>query len=80
MFVAYNSFITILYVVMAQARHRRRHDPDLDDFVFPYDLGCRRNFSQVINWSLRERGDGIHWEVEEDCFEYALTVSGVNIQ
>ena len=42
-------------------------------FVFPYHLGYRRNFTQVINWSGRCRGNGLEWEVAEGCFEISLT-------
>ena len=41
--------------------------------MFPYHLGYRRNFTQVINWSGRCRGNGLEWEVVEGCFEFSLT-------
>ena len=73
--VIHSSLLPAHYQSLLQAHYRRRHNPDLDEFVYPYDLGCRRNFPLVLNWSLREKGDGIHWEVKEGCFEYSFTVS-----
>ena len=60
-------------VASLQAKHRRHHDQSLEPFVFPYHLGYRRNFTQVINWSGRCRGNGLEWEVVEGCFEFSLT-------
>ena len=60
-------------VASLQAKHRRHHDQSLEPFVFPYHLGYRRNFTQVINWSGRCRGNGLEWEVADGCFEFSLT-------
>ena len=66
----------ILYdavIALLQAKHRRHHDQSLEPFVFPYHLGYKRNFTQVINWSGRCRGNGLEWEVAEGCFEFSFT-------
>ncbi|CAH1989992.1 unnamed protein product [Acanthoscelides obtectus] len=42
-------------------------------FVFPYDLGIRRNIQQVMNWTCQPVGDGIHWPVQYGCDQYTLT-------
>ncbi|XP_064407656.1 palmitoyltransferase ZDHHC6-like [Halichondria panicea] len=57
-----------------EARHRHTHDSSLPPFVFPYDLGYKRNLSQVINWSGRSQGNGLEWQVAKGCLEFSLTV------
>nr|CAI5845035.1 unnamed protein product [Callosobruchus analis] len=42
-------------------------------FVYPYDLGFRRNFLEVMNWTCQPVGDGIHWPVRPECDQYTLT-------
>jgi palmitoyltransferase len=53
---------------------QRRRDDEDESFVFPYDLGCRRNLAEVINWSGRPRGDGVEWTLKEGCNKYAFTL------
>ncbi|CAH0395836.1 unnamed protein product [Bemisia tabaci] len=56
-----------------KAKHRRRDKKD-PPFIYPYDLGMKKNFLQVINWKCEPVGDGIHWPVLEGCDQYTLTV------
>lgn len=51
----------------------RRH-PDDHTFIYPYDLGWKKNFVQVLNWNLEPMGDGISWPVAEGCHKYTLTI------
>ncbi|CAI8046676.1 Palmitoyltransferase ZDHHC6 [Geodia barretti] len=53
--------------------HRRRGKYD-EPFVFPYDIGTRKNFAQVVNWSGRPKGDGIEWPVKEGSNKYSFTL------
>jgi palmitoyltransferase ZDHHC6 len=47
----------------------------VEDFVYPYDLGCRRNVVEVLNFSCLPIGDGVSWPVVDGCDQYTLTVS-----
>lgn len=60
---------------MEKALYRRQQFPDLDDFIYPYDLGIWQNIQQVYNDKLLAKGDGIEWPVIEGCDQYTLTVS-----
>ena len=44
-------------------------------FVYPYDLGWKKNFKQVLNIGCIPVGDGIIWPVVEGCDQFTLTVS-----
>ncbi|CAH0554084.1 unnamed protein product [Brassicogethes aeneus] len=56
--------------IVEKANYRRRND---EAFIFPYDLGLKKNFTQVINFSCQPVGDGIIWPVAENCDQYTLT-------
>lgn len=43
-------------------------------FIFPYDLGIWQNIQQVADFSCAPVGDGIHWNVQNGCTQYTLTV------
>lgn len=43
-------------------------------FVYPYDLGWKKNASQVLNFSCLPIGDGIAWPVVDGCDQFTLTV------
>ncbi|XP_054263650.1 palmitoyltransferase ZDHHC6 isoform X1 [Macrosteles quadrilineatus] len=58
--------------IVEKAIHRRR--PDDSSFVYPYDLGWKKNFTQVFSWGGVNRGDGITWPVVEGCHQYSLTI------
>ncbi|XP_046391753.1 palmitoyltransferase ZDHHC6 [Ischnura elegans] len=58
--------------IVEKAHHRRRGD-ESNKFIFPYNLGWRKNFSQVINLSCDPVGDGIVWPVLDGCDQYVLT-------
>nr|CAD7430371.1 unnamed protein product [Timema monikensis] len=45
--------------IVEKAKHRRR-EGELD-FVYPYNLGWRENYKQVLSWSCDPLGDGLHW-------------------
>jgi hypothetical protein len=44
-------------------------------FVYPYDLGWKKNAAQVLNLSCLPVGNGFEWPVVEGCDGYTLTVS-----
>lgn len=46
---------------------REREEP----FIYPYNLGVWKNIKQLL-WD--PQGDGIEWEVRNDCHQYTLTV------
>ncbi|XP_013187368.1 palmitoyltransferase ZDHHC6 [Amyelois transitella] len=48
----------------------RHMEQGLRPFVFPYDLGRKRNFEMVFSAGY----DGIHWPVRDGCGEYDLTL------
>nr|CAD7459152.1 unnamed protein product [Timema tahoe] len=57
--------------IVEKAKHRRR-EGELD-FVYPYNLGWRENYKQVLSWSCDPLGDGLHWSVVEGCDQYTIT-------
>ncbi|VDP79360.1 unnamed protein product [Echinostoma caproni] len=59
--------------IVAKADHWRS-DTGAKPFVYPYDLGRTNNVLQVLTWSGRAVGDGIHWPLRDGCGEYDLTV------
>ena len=63
--------------IVEKALYRRMHNPDLDDFVYPYDLGWWMNIKQVFNNDCVAKGAGIEWPVIDGCNQYTLTVSFV---
>lgn len=48
----------------------RREEQGLPPFVFPYDVGWKRNIASVLS---RSRGDGIRWPLKDGCGQYDLT-------
>ena len=45
-------------------------------FVYPYDVGWRDNWRQVL-WrtpDFREHMDGFHWPLRSDCHQFVFTV------
>ncbi|XP_029204999.2 palmitoyltransferase ZDHHC6-like isoform X2 [Acropora millepora] len=44
-----------------------------DHFTYPYDLGWKENFKQVMPLRHNYNGDGITWPVVEGCDQYTLT-------
>lgn len=56
---------------------RRKRDPNLQPFVYPYDLGWKRNFTQVIHLSLTPVGDGLTWPVRKGCNQYSFTMEQI---
>ena len=45
------------------------------DFVYPYNLGYRRNLKEVFTWTGKPLSDGFTWNIVEGCDQYTLTVS-----
>lgn len=58
--------------ILEKAKYRREDSGE--EFIFPYDLGYKRNIQQVASWSCAPIGDGIVWEINEKCDQYTLTV------
>lgn len=42
--------------------------------MYPYDLGWKRNFGQVITWTGEPPHDGTWWPVVEECDQFTFTV------
>ncbi|KAI6215869.1 hypothetical protein M3Y94_00435500 [Aphelenchoides besseyi] len=53
----------------------KAHYRGLDDFVFPYDLGWKRNIREVFpKWTISfANGNGIWWPVREGCTQFSLS-------
>ncbi|XP_069976196.1 palmitoyltransferase ZDHHC6-like [Penaeus vannamei] len=58
--------------ILEKAVHRR--GPEDVPFVYPYDLGRRANFCQVLRPFREPAGDGIVWPVVAGCDQYTLTM------
>lgn len=65
--------------IVEKAAYRRMRNPEQDDFVYPYDLGWRKNIQQVFNSDQVAKGAGIVWPVNDECDQYTLTVSIIQI-
>ncbi|CAH1176374.1 unnamed protein product [Phaedon cochleariae] len=61
--------------IIEKAAFRRRGTNE--KFVFPYDLGMRKNFCQVINFSCHPIGNGKCWPVVEGCDQFSLTLEQI---
>lgn len=48
---------------------------DVKPFVYPYDMGWKKNAAQVLNFTCLPVGNGIEWPVVDGCDQYTLTVS-----
>lgn len=46
----------------------------IESFVYPYDLGWKRNISEVLNFTCLPIGDGVSWKVVDGCDQFTLTV------
>ncbi|CAL4122545.1 unnamed protein product, partial [Meganyctiphanes norvegica] len=58
--------------ILEKAIHRRGSaEPS---FIYPYDLGKRKNFLQVINFWCEPCGNGIVWPIRPECHQYTLTI------
>ncbi|XP_070503833.1 palmitoyltransferase ZDHHC6 [Chironomus tepperi] len=55
------------------ARENGNTDFQAKPFVYPYDLGLKKNAAQVLNFSCLPVGDGINWPVVDGCDQYTLT-------
>lgn len=60
--------------LMKAAQDAGDTDFQLKPFVYPYDLGCKKNIAQVLNLSCLPIGDGVEWPVVDGCNQYTLTV------
>ncbi|XP_022094898.1 palmitoyltransferase ZDHHC6-like [Acanthaster planci] len=60
-------------VAKAQYRHRNLEE----EFVYPYNLGRKRNLQQVFTWQGQPQGDGITWPVIDGCTQYTLTMEQI---
>ncbi|XP_070544515.1 palmitoyltransferase ZDHHC6-like [Ptychodera flava] len=48
--------------------------PREDEFVYPYNLGWKRNLKEIFTLEGLPSGDGITWPVVDGCNQYTLTV------
>lgn len=56
------------------AREEGDEECQVEPFVYPYDLGSRKNLAEVLNFSCLPIGDGVSWPVVDGCDQYTLTV------
>jgi len=59
---------------MEKAEFRRKRFVDEPPFVYPYDLGWKKNIRLVFNKGFNPVGNGIDWPVVSGCDQYTLTV------
>lgn len=59
--------------MMRAAREDGNVKYQVKPFVYPYDLGWKKNMAQVLNFSCLPVGDGISWPVVDGCDQYTLT-------
>ena len=66
-------------LICDKAWDRRKRNKDLPDFIYPYDLGWKKNFRQVVSLlSLSPVGNGYRWPVVEGCNQYTLTIEQID--
>ncbi|XP_067617345.1 palmitoyltransferase ZDHHC6 isoform X2 [Eurosta solidaginis] len=63
--------------ILEKAMYRRYCNSEEEDFYYPYDLGWKRNLSQVFNRKNLMQGDGIVWPVIDGCDQYTLTLEQI---
>jgi len=57
--------------ICRKANHRHRKD----SFIFPYDLGWRRNTSEIFNGGRSiSRGNGVWWPIRHGCTQFTFSV------
>jgi len=61
--------------VLEKAAYRREGTGEV--FQHPYNLGWKANAAQIFNWALAPKGDGITWEIREDCNPYTFTIEQI---
>ncbi|KAL6739354.1 hypothetical protein Aduo_012823 [Ancylostoma duodenale] len=62
------------YIEQKAASYRLEDDCDWEKFVYPYDLGWKRNFYEVLSsWSGETRGNGVWWPVRKGCDQFTLS-------
>lgn len=60
--------------IMKAAKEAGDENYQVEPFVYPYDIGRRKNVIQVLNFSCLPIGDGVNWPVVDGCDQYTLTV------
>ncbi|XP_041363852.1 palmitoyltransferase ZDHHC6-like [Gigantopelta aegis] len=55
----------------------RLREPEEGDFVYPYNLGYRRNFKEVFTWTGKPLSDGFTWNIVNGCDQYTLTIEQI---
>jgi ribosomal protein L40E len=57
--------------ILEKAKYRRKDTGE--EFIYPYNLGRKRNFSEVLNWSCWPKCDGITWPLVDGTDQFTLT-------
>lgn len=65
--------------MMKAAREAGDEEYQVEPFVYPYDLGRKKNLAQVLNFSCMPIGDGCSWPVIDGADQYTLTVISIHI-
>ncbi|RCN23828.1 DHHC zinc finger domain protein, partial [Ancylostoma caninum] len=65
------------YIEQKAASYRLEDECDWEKFVYPYDLGWKRNFCEVLSsWSGETKGNGVWWPVRKGCDQFTLSING----
>lgn len=58
--------------IVNKAESRERSDP----FLYPYNLGWKRNFLEVLGtWDGSTKGNGVWWPVISPATQFSFSVS-----
>ncbi|KAE9421450.1 hypothetical protein Angca_002225, partial [Angiostrongylus cantonensis] len=62
------------YIEQKAISYRQEENCHWGDFIYPYDLGWKRNFQEVLlSWSGQTTGNGVWWPVRKGCDQFSLS-------
>ncbi|XP_064618042.1 palmitoyltransferase ZDHHC6-like [Liolophura sinensis] len=63
--------------IIDKAKDREREEDEDPVFVYPYNLGWKRNLREVFTWSGLPKSDGFVWNVAKGCNQYTFTIEQI---